>query len=265
MGRLVSWIGGALGRYLGRPRPAHGAAAPTDLHQLSACLRAGDVVLVEGNTRVSVAIKYLTQSTWSHAALCVSDARAERSSGGAGPRFVEADIVDGVREVGLDVFAGLHCRVCRPVGLTPEEIDAVTCYAVDRIGHRYDLRNVVDLMRYLVPTPPVPVRWRRRMLALGSGDPTRAICSTLIAQAFQSVRYPILPVIERRASEDPACLGCLDEILHVRHHSLFVPRDFDVSPYFEVVKPTVAAGFDHRRLTWGDGPEAGPAAGAGPA
>lgn len=91
------------------------------------------------------------------------------------------------------------------------------------------------------------------MLALGSGDPTRAICSTLIAQAFQSVRYPILPRIESLPSSDPRCRGCIDEILHVRHHSLFAPRDFDVSPYFEVVKPTLACGFDHRRLRWNEG------------
>jgi hypothetical protein len=48
------------------------------------------------------------------------------------------------------------------------------------------------------------------------------------------------------------CPACVDEILHVRHHSLFVPRDFDVSPYFEVVKPTLAVGFDHRSLRWSD-------------
>ena len=101
-------------------------------------------------------------------------------------------------------------------------------------------------------TPPVPVRWRRRMLSLGSGDPTRAICSTLIAQAFQSVRYPILPLIENVPSIDPMCPGCMDEILHVRHHSLFAPRDFDVSPYFAVIKPTIASGFNHRALAWHD-------------
>jgi hypothetical protein len=33
------------------------------------------------------------------------------------------------------------------------------------------------------------------MLAIGSGDPTTAICSTLIAAAFGSVHYPILPQI----------------------------------------------------------------------
>lgn len=36
----------------------------------------------------------------------------------------------------------------------------------------------------------------------------------------------------------------------MRHHSLFVPRDFDVSPYFAIVKPSLAACFDHRSLVW---------------
>jgi len=55
----------------------------------------------------------------------------------------------------------------------------VTC-ALARLGSRCDLKNVFDLMRYLLP-PPVRAPWRRRMLALGSGDPTRAIYFTLIA------------------------------------------------------------------------------------
>ncbi len=116
----------------------------------------------------------------------------------------------------------------------------------------YDLKNVIDLVRYLVPVPPVPVRWRRRMLALGSGDPTRAICSTHIAQAFQSVGYPILPyieeLVERRCEE---CEYTVKEILHIRHHSLFTPRDFDLSPYFMVIKPTMEQEFDYKRLLWG--------------
>jgi hypothetical protein len=94
-------------------------------------------------------------------------------------------------------------------------------------------------------------RFRRRMIALGSGDPTRAICSTLIAQAFQSVRYPILPDVARLKVDDPACSDCYQEILHIRHHSPFAPRDFDVSPYFEIVKPALRRGFDYRALRWG--------------
>ena len=88
------------------------------------------------------------------------------------------------------------------------------------------------------------------MIAFGSGDPTRAICSTPIAQAFQAVHYPVLPTTEYRAAATEDCPGCLDEIVHIRHHSLFVPRDFDVSPYFRIIKPTIEGEFDFRTLKW---------------
>jgi hypothetical protein len=89
------------------------------------------------------------------------------------------------------------------------------------------------------------------MIAFGSGDPTRAICSTLIAQAFQSVHYPVLPAVEYRTAATEECPDCIDEIMHIRHHSLFAPRDFDVSPYFRIIKPTIEGGFDFRTLKWG--------------
>lgn len=244
--------GRRLARFLAQPRHVHSASASADLERLQACLRPGDVLLVEGNSRISTAVKYLTQSTWSHAALYVGPRPDLGQAQGAPRCFVEADTVAGVRAVGLDHFAGLHARVCRPVSLSEQDAARVASHAIARIGHRYDLRNVMDLARYLMPTPPVPLGWRRRMLVLGSGDPTRAICSTLIAQAFESVRYPILPIIERRPRGDPLCPGCVDEILHVRHHSLYTPRDFDVSPYFAVVKPTLFDGFDHHTLRWND-------------
>lgn len=86
----------------------------------------------------------------------------------------------------------------------------------------------------------------------GSGDPTRAICSTLIAGAFQSIRYPILPRVTEDMVDDPECGQCVREILHVRHSSLFVPADFDLSPYFAVLKPGLDGAFDHHRLRWAD-------------
>jgi len=185
-------FGRLLARFLTRPHPMHGTSAPADLGRLKACLRPGDVLLVEGNSRISTAIKYLTQSTWSHAALYVG-ARADLPAvAGEAPCFVEADTVDGVRAVGFSQFAGLHARVCRPASLSAEESARVIAHALARTGHRYDMRNILDLARYLIPTPPVPLRWRRRLLVLVlvlvlvSGDPTRAICSTLIAQAFES-------------------------------------------------------------------------------
>lgn len=250
MKRLLTWLGRWLARYLSRPIHVHSAAPAIPPALLLAYLRPGDVLLVEGNTRISSAIKYLTQSTWSHAALYVGTHLARRG-GNPNHYFVEADTVEGVRSIGIDAFAGLHTRICRPVGLDDADCRMVIDYVIDRIGHQYDLRNVIDLARYLFPTPPVPQRFRRKMIALGSGDPTRAICSTLIAQAFQSIHYPILPVVERKDISNPDCPGCIDVIYHIRHHSLFAPRDFDVSPFFQIIKPTVEAPFVYKNLLWG--------------
>ena len=250
MNGLLARAGQRLATYLSAPTHAHRAGRPFRSADLLATLRPGDVLLVEGQSRVSTAIKFLTQSTWSHAALYVG---SPRSDGGQDDHcFIEADIRAGVRSTPVHEYAGLNTRICRPVGLNAQECNAVVAYAVSRLGHQYDLRHIFDLARYLLPTPPVPVRFRRRMIALGSGDPTRAICSTLIALAFQSIRYPILPDVEFKDADSPACPGCIEEVLHLRHHTLFVPRDFDVSPYFEVIKPKLADGFNFRSLRWGD-------------
>ena len=253
MGLILSSLGRSLAAYLTAPSTRYQPAATSSPSQLRRALRAGDVLLVEGNTRISVAIKYLTQSTWSHAALYVGPRAADSGNDPDPPVLIEADLIAGVRVVPLSAYEHFHTRVCRPVGLVDADRDRIIEAAVDRIGHSYDLRNVFDLARYLLPTPPVPQRWRRRMLALGSGEPTRAICSTLIAQLFQSVGYPILPRIESRPSPRPGCDDCVQEILHIRHHSLFAPRDFDISPYFMVVKPTLEAGFDYKSLVWDRG------------
>src|SRR5258708_9861822 len=44
------------------------------------------------------------------------------------------------------------------------------------------------------------------------------------------------------------------EILEVCHWSLCAPRDFDISPYFMVVKPTLVEGFKYKRMDWADQP-----------
>ena len=59
--------------------------------------------------------------------------------------------------------------------------------------------------------------------------------------------YPILPEMRRRNS-DPGAEDHNREILTIRHYSLYTPRDFDISPYFDVVKPTVEHGFTYRGI-----------------
>ena len=249
MNSLKQRLGQRLSRYLSESGHSVGTVAPTRTDLLAQVLQTGDVLLVEGTSRVSSAIKYLTQSTWSHAALYVGKSATGES------QFLEADMVYGVRLVPLSYFADFHCRVCRPFSLREDERQTVCDFAIARVGMHYDMKNIVDLARYLLPNPPVPRRWRRQMLSLGSGDPTRAICSTLVAEAFASVNYPILPTVETLPAVDllgNPHAGSTRELLHIRHHSLYVPRDFDVSPYFQIVKPTIEVGFDHRLLTWAE-------------
>jgi hypothetical protein len=203
------------------------------------------VLLIEGaRSKVNSAIRYLTQSTWSHAALYVGLGAKLGERDGEPLGLVEAELGKGVIASPLSKYATYNTRICRPVGLTPEDRATVIRYATERIGYAYDLKNIIDLMRYFLPQPPVPARWRRRMIALGSGEPTRAICSTLIAQAFDAVGYPILPEVKRVDEQSRR------EILHIRHHSLYAPRDFDVSPFFAIVKPTIETGFDYKTMTW---------------
>ncbi|MAS13794.1 MAG: lipo-like protein [Nitratireductor sp.] len=246
-----------LGRFLARRLQSESSGyqpyTPSDPETLHRTLQPGDILLIEGNQRISAAIKYLTQSTWSHAALYVGDALPEPEDGSERPRLVEVILGDGCIAVPLSKYKTYNTRICRANGLTPDDRDSIVAFMIEKLGLRYDMRNIFDLMRYFLPTPPVPVRWRRRMIAIGSGDPTRAICSSLIAQAFQNVGYPILPEITKAKGHASAESSySRQEILHIRHHSLFTPRDFDLSPYFAIVKPTLAFGFDYKTLKWGE-------------
>lgn len=246
----MDWMLGGIGRriaeYLERPVEGYEPFTPSDPELLRSTLQPGDVLLVEGNNNVSGIIKYLTQSTWSHAALYVGPIGERTTEDGEPLVLVEANLGEGVIGAPLSKYFKFHTRICRPVGLTDDDRARVCTYAAERIGFDYDVKNIFDLMRYLVPLP-IPQKWRRRMIALGSGHPTRIICSALIAQAFESVRYPILPRVTMAESQ-----AAREELLEIRHSSLYAPRDFDISPYFKLVKPTLEKGFDYRKMHWAD-------------
>ena len=91
MSRLLRAIGTLLSRYLNRqtlgayPHPA------ADLALMSQILKPADVVLVEGKRRISTAIKYLTQSSWSHSAIYVGGCGGVDAEGRV-RALVEADM-----------------------------------------------------------------------------------------------------------------------------------------------------------------------------
>src|ERR1700686_3852904 len=200
--RVMGWMFDNVGRLIARlQRPASHCEpfTPNDSTALRDTLRPGDVLLVERKGHISGSIKYLTQSTWSHSALYVGP-MASAETDGEPHVLIEANIDEGVVSAPLSKY--LHCqtRICRPVGLSEADCEKVCRYAIERIGLGYDFKNVADLMGYLFQWP-VAQRWRRRRIALGSGDASRIICSSLIAQAFDAVRYPILPKITRVESQ----------------------------------------------------------------
>ena len=211
-------IGERLAAFLSKDLPGYQRLDAVAIDVVAGTLEKGDIVLVDGNTRISTAIKYLTQSTWSHACLYVGEKGAKSSQ----LNLLEANLKNGVHLTSLD--------------------------------HYGNLKNVVDLIRYIIQKPAVPNRYRRALLSLGSGEPTKAICSTLIAESFQSINYPILPQRNRQSGE----AGELP-LLYKQHFTHFTPRDFDLSPYFRIVKPTIEYGFDHHSLAWeASGVETGP-------
>ncbi len=250
MSRMRDGIGRLIARYLQKPVRGYEPFTPSDPQALRQSLEPGDVLLVEGNNHIAGVIKYLTQSTWSHSALYVGAIEGRVTADGEPHVLIEANVGEGVVSTPLSKYFRFHTRICRPVGLTEADCATVCAHAIARVGFAYDMKNIIDLMRYLFPLP-LPQRWRRRMIALGSGDPSRLICSALIADAFSAVRYPILPKITLARS-----LQALEQILEIRHSSLYCPRDFDISPYFNVVKPTIRQGFNYKALHWADRPQA---------
>lgn len=237
-GVITRPIGRFLASYLTKAQPGYLRTDTVPIEIVAAIMKPGDILLVEGNTRISTAIKYLSQSSWSHVALYVGPKTDDINV----PTLIEADLKNGVIMVPLSKYADFNVRICRPFGITDEEIEKMIGFARAHLGDQYDLKNITDLMRYLIQKPIVPNRMRRQMIGFGSGEPTRAICSTLIAQAYQSIDYPILPRHgpEGHDGEVPA--------FYKRHFTHFTPRDFDLSPYFEIIKPTAESGFNYRDM-----------------
>src|SRR6516162_2559253 len=258
-------------RALTRRRRTYQPLLPNNLLALRATLQPCDVLLIDGEQRVSEVIKYLTQSSWSHVALYVGDElwrrhperRAElalRFGDDARHLLVEALMEDGVVASPLAKYEELNLRVCRPRGLRPEDAQRILDEVLSQIGCRYDVRNALDLARYFFPVSLIPRRWRRRALEFGDGLTTEVICSTMVARAFQNVGFPILPAVtlgedlpERRRWRDWLRPKPYPHVFHRQPSALITPRDFDLSPYFEIVKLTglEQREFDYRRIRWG--------------
>ena len=110
--RITEWLGRCLARYLTQPVKGFVPLTTADPGAFLRALRPADVVLVEGDTRVATAIKYLTQSTWSHSLLYVGPIRGRSEPSGEPHVLVEADVEHGVLSSPASKYASAHTRIC---------------------------------------------------------------------------------------------------------------------------------------------------------
>ncbi len=232
---------------------------PYDFNRLKHEIRPGDVLLIEGRSRISSIIRTITQSPWTHAALYIGRLidfedeeikdliRKHLGEAKDNTRLIIEDLIDkGTTVAPITTYRDHHIRICRPIGITPTDLHLVISYAVKALGQPYNVRHMVDLARFLLPWSVLPRRWGSSLFLTSTGQPASGICSSLIAEAFASVQFPILPFVMPHKEEG------LEVFLRNPH--LYTPKDFDYSPYFDIIKyplfnPDEPLPY-YRRLPW---------------
>lgn len=237
--------------------PATGVM-PYDFSRLKYEIRPGDVLLIEGRSRVSAVIRTITQSPWTHAALYIGrlvdfeddyiqETLRKHTGAKDNTRLIIEDLMDrGTVITPLSFYRHHHIRICRPIGISPSDLHRVLNHSIRSLGQPYNVRHLLDLARFLLPWTILPRRWGSSLFRTSTGEAESGICSSLIAEAFSSVQFPVLPFVKTDEGENL-------EVFQRNPH-LFTPKDFDYSPYFEIIKyplfnPEEPLPY-YRRLPW---------------
>ncbi len=200
-------------------------AAQPRQQDLASLLQPGDVILVAGKTRFASLVCKLTQSTWSHVAIYVGPGHH------ADPAhcIVEADVEAGVRMITLADLADVDIQVVRASRLPESSRQELIDYLLQRVGLRYDLDHVIALAKLRLFAPSPLGRWLSPK-TMRRADPTRAVCSTLVAHALFSAGVTVgaAPIVAARlqhaAGASQADLAAALDYL--------VPGDFEQLPEF---------------------------------
>ena len=253
--RIISqWITTALMKDVA---PASRSTPLYDFDRLCYELRPGDVLLNEGRSHVAEVIKLATQSSWTHSVLYIGRlydienvtirerVQAKYDGDPKDQLVIESMLGEGTIVTPLAHYRDEHIRICRPKGLSPHDAQQVISYAINQLGLDYDVRHVLDLLRFMLPYSFLPRRWRSSLFAKNPGKQTRTVCSSMMAEAFHSVKFPIMPFAEKMSDGKIRLLQ--------RNPRLYTPKDFDFSPYFEIIKYPFFGLEDvsiYKRLPW---------------
>lgn len=199
-----------------------------------------DVLLFKGRSRVSRVISVVSQSQWTHAALYIgrlSDYPKDSKITGLIQKNFDGDaneqlVVESLLHRGLVItplsnYAHDGIRLCRPRGILEEDTKLIVQNVLAQTGREYDIRQLIDLGRFIFPYTILPRRWLSSLFNYKPGGATRTVCSTVLAEAFMVVKFPVIPVIHGNEGNVSVTR---------RNPKLFTPRDFDYSPYFDIIK-----------------------------
>jgi hypothetical protein len=236
---MTNWIRAAVVSWLKHKKPLPQAPL-SDFERIRHEIKACDVLLIEGRSRVSEVIKLITQSNWSHAVLYIGrlhdienpqlrERLGKFYNGNADKQLIiESELGLGTVVRVLTSYEREHIRICRPRGLGYSDSQKVMAYAIGRLGTTYNVRQIFDLARFLFPWVILPRRWRSTLFSTSPGESTQTVCSTMIAESFGSIQFPILPLVKRLEGDKVQ--------LFIRNPKLCTPSHFDYSPYFDIIK-----------------------------
>ena len=224
--------------------------------RLSHEIRPADVLLVEGRSRVSQIISRVTVSSWTHSSLYIGRIHdiddpeirelVHKHFKGASREqlLIESWLGKGTIISPLSNYQDKHIRICRPSGLTHEDAQNVINAAAHQLGNEYAVRHFLDLFRFYLGSRFIPRRWKS-VIFDKQDKVTKDVCSTMIAHAFTSIQFPIIPLITHDDQNNWKFIK--------RNPRLFKPSDFDYSPYFDIIKyPLISLSNKaaYRELPW---------------
>jgi len=237
---IADWIISKFSKWLLKNEPPRRTYL-SDFHRVCDEVRAGDVLLIEGRSRASRIIQYVTLSAWSHAILYIGYLHEienpetrdlilkhwHKDTPNA-QLIIESEIGLGTVVRSLSKYQKDHIRILRPHGLSHADAHRLINFAAKKLGRKYNIRHIFDLARFLFPWTFLPRKWRSSLFQLNALKPTEDICSSMLAEAFDSISFPILPLV---VEDDKNNIELIQ-----RNPGLFTPSDFDYSPYFDVIK-----------------------------
>lgn len=253
---FAQWLIPKVSTWLLREPPMLGPSPLCDFNKLRFEVRPADVLLIEGQNKFSAIVKQITQSNWTHSVLYIGRlydidevhlrAHVRKFYKGSPDEqlIIESLMGRGTIITPLTRYKNYHVRICRPRGLSREDAQKIIGFGINHLGMRYSLRHIIDLARFMFPWGILPRRWRSSLFAHNALKPTEEICSSMIARAFQSIHFPIIPEVQH--SDEGLTLTTRDA-------RLYTPKDFDYSPFFDIVKYpmlTSGLGVPYQELTW---------------